>query len=267
VIPQLALPDLYVLADARDAVARVVLAEAARRRLRARMCSLREFAAALTVTVDRTGPRVTPDRPVLIRPHAGGGPPGPDAAFIADEVHAHAMGGLSLCASNVVNRPRVRGIPVLTPPVRAQYHLRGTGALPAGITLGDELFRDRVRGAAGWEVQDIYTRETRLGDADTISETPQRLRRRDSGRPAYLSVLVVGTRTWITAGDSEQAGAARQASTCIAGASQLQLAEITFRPAGPDGLEVVRVDANPPCFPESLAAEAAGILLDLLLGS
>lgn len=263
-------PELYVLAGGTDAVASAVLGAAARRGVRALLCSRYEYAAALTVRVGSTGVQVTPDRPVLVRQHAAGVPPGPDAAFICDEVYAHVKGGLSLATSPVVNRPRAHGVSVLMPPACAQYHLRVSGALPAGVTLGAEAFRDCVRGGAcGWEVQDIHTLISSLGGEDTICESPQRVRRRDSVSFGYVSVLVIGTQAWAVRGaDSPHARAARRASVEIAGIAELQLAEVTFvLTAGEDTLELARVDANPSCFPASIASRAAAALLDLLVAS
>jgi len=112
------LPDLYVLATARDFLAGAVLDAAARRGVRALLCSRYDYAAVLTVLVGRSGVRV-PDRPVLVRQHASGVPEGPDAGFIAEEIHAHVTGGLSLQRRPVVNRPRIHGLPV--PAMKDRY--------------------------------------------------------------------------------------------------------------------------------------------------
>jgi hypothetical protein len=260
-----------VLADGTDVLARAVLGEADRRGVRAVLFSRYEYAAVLTVEVGASGVRVMPDRPVLVRQHPGGVPPGPDAEFIAEEVYAHVKGGLSLLARPVVNRPRTHGVSVLQPPVIAQYHLRTAGGLPDRVTLAPELFRDRVDGGApGWEVQDMYTYEASLGDEDTRREAPQRLRRSVARPFGYVSVLVVGTRTWVQAGAGDPlAGIAQAAAAEIASIADIQLAEVTFKSIqGEDSLEVARVDANPRSFRAApIMSQAAGALLDLLIAS
>jgi len=265
------MPDLYVLAGSTDPLARAVFGAAEGRGVRALLCSRFEYARVLTVELGPRGVRVTPDRPVLVRQHAGGVPPGPDAGFISEEVYAHVKGGLSLLGRTVVNRPRIRGVSVLQPPAIAQYHLRAAVGLPDRVTLAPELFRDRVPGgASGWEVQDIYTYEASLGDGDTSREAPQRLRRSVSRPFRYVSVLVVGTRTWVPAGaDDPLAGIAREAAAEVASIADLQLAEVTFKSIeGEDSLQVARVDANPQGFAAApVISQAAEALLDLLMAS
>jgi len=265
------LPDLYVLAGGTDTLARAVLGAAEGRGVRALLCSRFEYARVLTVEVGLSGVRVMPDRPVLVRQHADGVPPGPDAGFISEEVYAHVKGGLSLLGRTVVNRPRIRGVSVLQPPAIAQYHLRAAGGLPDRVTLAPELFRDRVHGgASGWEVQDIYTYEASLGGGNTSREAPQRLRRSVSRLFRYVSVLVVGTRTWVSAGAGDPlAGIAREAAAEIGSIADLQLAEVTFKSTeGEDSLQVARVDANPRSFAAApIMSQAAEALLDLLMAS
>jgi hypothetical protein len=207
-----------------------------------------------------------------VRQHASGVPEGPDAGFISEEIHAHVTGGLSLLRRPVVNRPRIRGLPVLHPPALAQYRLRASGMLPRGTVLAPELLLDRVDGgASGWEVQDLGTHESALGDERTRRETPQRLRRRVSRPFRYLPVLVAGTRTWVQGGGAADplASTARRAAAEIAGATGLQLAEVTFKAIeGEASLEVARVDSNPQRFDSvSVAGEAADALLKLLIAS
>jgi hypothetical protein len=264
-------PDLYVLAAAGDSLARAVLGAAARRGVRALLCSRYEYAAVLTVEVGRSGVRVTPDRPVLVRQHSGGVPPGPDASFISDEVDAHVKGGLSLLPRMVVNRPRIHGVSVLLPPAVAQYALRAAGSLPSRVTLAPELFRDRVHGgASGWEVQDLCTHRSCVGGDDTTRDTPQRLRHCGSLPFRYVSVLVAGTRTWVQVGAGDRlASLARKAAVEIASMTELQLAEVTFKSIqGQDTLEVARLDASPRFIREApILAQAAEAVLDLLIAS
>jgi hypothetical protein len=207
-----------------------------------------------------------------VRQHASGVPEGPDAGFIAEEIHAHVTGGLSLQRRPVVNRPRIHGLPVLHPPALAQYQLRASGTLPRDTVLAPELLLDRVDGgASGWEVQDLCTHESALGDGQTRRETPQRLRRRVSRPFRYVPVLVAGTRTWVQgAGAADPlASTARLAAAEIARVTELQLAEVTFKAVeGEDSLEVARVDSNPQRFDSaSVVAEAADALLDLLIAA
>jgi hypothetical protein len=263
-------PDLYVLASGTDALARAVLEAAARRSVRTLICSRYEYAGVLTVEVGPSGVRARPDRPVLVRPHADGVPRGPDAEFISEEVYAHVKGGLSVLGRPVVNRPRIHGISVLQPSTTAQYHLRAAGTLPERVTLAPELLCDRVHDASSWEVQDLYTYEASVGGEDTSRDTPQRLRRTDSRPFRYVSVLVVGTRTWVRGGtDDPLAEEARVAADQIADGTDLQLAEITFKSIeGAGSLEVARVDANPRSFRSaSVRSQAADVLLDLLMAS
>jgi hypothetical protein len=263
-------PDLYVLASRTDALARAVLEAAACRGVRGLLCSRYEYAGVLTVKVGGSGVRVTPDRPVLVRPHADGVPPGPDAGFISEEVYAHVKGGLSVLGRTVINRPRIHGVSVLQPSATAQYHLRAAGALPERVTLAPELFRDRVHSASSWEMQDMHTYEASLGGEDTSCQTPQRLRRSVSRPFGYISVLVIGTRTWVQSGAGDPlGGVAREAAAEIAGITDLQLAEITFKSIeGEDSLEVARVDTNPRSFrTASVTNQAAKALLDLLIAS
>jgi hypothetical protein len=263
-------PDLYVLAAARDSLAHAVLDAAARRGARALLCSRYQYAAVLTVKVGRFGVRVTPDRPVLVRQHPGGVPPGRDASFVSDEVDAHVKGGLSLLPRAVVNRPRIHGVSVPLPPAVAQYTLRAAGALPARVTLAPELFRDRVHGgAAGWEVQDLWTQRSCLGGDDTTRDTPQRLRHCGTSPFRYVSVLVAGTRAWVQVGAGDRlAGLARKAAIEIASLTELQLAEVTFKSIqGEDRLEVARLDANPRRVRTPVLGQAAEAVLDLLIAS
>jgi hypothetical protein len=261
-------PDLYVLASHKDNLASTVFMAAIRRGVRAMLCKRYEYGRVLTVEVGSYGVRVTPDRPVFVRQHRDGVPWGPDARFISEEVNAHVKGGLSLLNCIVVNRPRLHGESMLLPPVIAQYHLRANALLDDRVTLAPELFRDSVHGdASGWEMQDMQTREGRVGGKDTSCETPQRLRR--FSRPfRYVSVLVVGTRTWVQVGASNPlAEVAQDAAAAIVGMAGLQLAEITFKSIeGGDTLEVARIDANPRAFPAaSIMRQAAEALLDLLI--
>jgi len=161
---------------------------------------------------------------------------------------------------------------VLHPPALAQYQLRASGTLPRDTVLAPELLLDRVDGgASGWEVQDLCTHESALGDGQTRRETPQRLRRRVSRPFRYVPVLVAGTRTWVQgAGAADPlASTARLAAAEIARVTELQLAEVTFKAVeGEDSLEVARVDSNPQRFDSaSVVAEAADALLDLLIAA